>query len=451
MRGGSKVWSGEVYYGEAARAIRLPKLEHERFGAKPVFLAPRCAFRRVFADGEALVRAEVGIIGRELRSMVDSQALNIVSSLLGFQVEVQQRGRAAIACPFQNIGQSLAPLYLYATTPRSHHLDSLRAVQAGEPMIIVEHEDEISFRGRHIRTVGPPLEKKVYFAWGTSRGNTVGVWFLNRVELGATLTRELRLCLSRLHTERQVLKIVLGLIAAKQIRYVSHTESGENLERYLNEATRVISRDHFGSVNQKPLLEMINSCDNLVSEDERIVILEELDRVRRQVLKKVDAQMVPAASLSPPAITFQNVETVVFGRSGVTVERKETVEKQYNVNTSGQGNLVNIAEYMVGVTNTVQQNIQDAKVGSDAKELVTELMRRIADLSPTIDPAVAEQMGDDVKALSEQMKKVNPRREWYQLSLKGLKEAAEALGEVGKPILETVLKLAPMLVSGSPT
>jgi hypothetical protein len=55
-------------------------------------------------------------------------------------------------------------------------------------------------------------------------------------------------------------------------------------------------------------------------------------------------------------------------------------------------------------------------------------------------------MGSDVETLSKEMSQPKPRRAWYELSLKGLREAAEAVGEIGKPIVETVKLLWPLLL-----
>ena len=125
------------------------------------------------------------------------------------------------------------------------------------------------------------------------------------------------------------------------------------------------------------------------------------------------------------------------------------MEKPMAVTTSGQGNIVNVAEFMRDVTNTVNQNVGQASTPDDVKALVKELADRIAAVALQVAPETAEQMGGDVKALSDEMTKTQPRRKWYQLSLDGIKEAAEAVGEIGKPILETAVKLMPLLLPGS--
>ena len=59
---------------------------------------------------------------------------------------------------------------------------------------------------------------------------------------------------------------------------------------------------------------------------------------------------------------------------------------------------------------------------------------------------MGDSMARDVESLCKETASSKPRRKWYEMSIEGLKEAAEAVGEVGKPILKTVGKLLPMLV-----
>ena len=64
----------------------------------------------------------------------------------------------------------------------------------------------------------------------------------------------------------------------------------------------------------------------------------------------------------------------------------------------------------------------------------------------SVNPTKIQQMAGDLKTLSDEMVKAEPRRKWYELSLEGIKEAAKAIGEIGKPVIETVTKLIPLLI-----
>ena len=86
-----------------------------------------------------------------------------------------------------------------------------------------------------------------------------------------------------------------------------------------------------------------------------------------------------------------------------------------------------------------------SEVGSDIQELIEQLIKQVNEVSKTCKVAHADSMARDVESLTKEVASKSPRREWYELSVKGLKEAATAIGEVGKPILETLQKLAPLV------
>jgi hypothetical protein len=130
----------------------------------------------------------------------------------------------------------------------------------------------------------------------------------------------------------------------------------------------------------------------------------------------------------------------------INVKEIKVAERITNVENIGPGAIVNIAEYMNHVTNTVNQSIGSSAQSNEVKSLVKDLTSQIKDAASKMDPKTAKQMGDDLEVLSKEMTNPSPRKKWYELSLDGLKEAAQAIGEIGKPILETIAKLRPLIL-----
>ena len=137
------------------------------------------------------------------------------------------------------------------------------------------------------------------------------------------------------------------------------------------------------------------------------------------------------------------VET--YQHEGEFVMTKES--KQITINSEGQGNIINIADYMRDVTNTVHQSINQSAASDEIKDLVKKLTEQVTAITAQVDTKVAEQMGGDLEVLGKEMTKSEPRKRWYELSLDGLKEAAVAVGELGTPILETLSKLSPLILA----
>lgn len=117
-----------------------------------------------------------------------------------------------------------------------------------------------------------------------------------------------------------------------------------------------------------------------------------------------------------------------------------------NIGSVGPGAIVNIAEYLANVTNTVTQNVNTSTQSEEVKSLVALLAAKVKDASAHIDAEKTEELGRNLEALSKEMARPKPSRKWYEVSLSGLKEAAEAVGQVGKPILEVLAKLSPLVL-----
>jgi uncharacterized protein YjbI with pentapeptide repeats len=94
----------------------------------------------------------------------------------------------------------------------------------------------------------------------------------------------------------------------------------------------------------------------------------------------------------------------------------------------------------------VHQNLTKSPATDEVKLLVRQLIEQIQTIANKVPSAATTQMGEDAVILSREMAKPTPRREWYELSATGLKDAATAAGEIGKPLLEIVAKLASLLV-----
>jgi hypothetical protein len=135
-----------------------------------------------------------------------------------------------------------------------------------------------------------------------------------------------------------------------------------------------------------------------------------------------------------------NVAQWVGKKSFFNIYVKEAAMKKYNIHAE-KGAIVNVAKYMNYVTNTVNQNLEKSNASDELKSLVKQLTKQIEEVSESIDIKKTEQMGSGLETLTKEISIQEPRKEWYHLSLKGIKEAAEAVGSIGKPIIETVTKL----------
>lgn len=83
--------------------------------------------------------------------------------------------------------------------------------------------------------------------------------------------------------------------------------------------------------------------------------------------------------------------------------------------------------------------------GVHLQEEVRRLKEMIQALPHTVAHEKAKQMADDATTLEQEANREQPRKEWCQLSLKGLTNAAKAVGEVGVPLAKTIQQIATTL------
>ncbi|MCF0065682.1 hypothetical protein MUK70_11425 [Dyadobacter chenwenxiniae] len=151
----------------------------------------------------------------------------------------------------------------------------------------------------------------------------------------------------------------------------------------------------------------------------------------------------------PGLLELVNVDRYRLIQTAVYMTQNDN-SKHINVhNENSPGAITNVADYMADVTNHVNQQLGSANSPTELKELVIQLSERIAALSSDIDTKTAETLGKDVKALSEELASTTPRKSWFSMAIESIKNVVVPLGEIAKPVLETIAKLTPLLLAAS--
>lgn len=111
--------------------------------------------------------------------------------------------------------------------------------------------------------------------------------------------------------------------------------------------------------------------------------------------------------------------------------------------------VVQLADYMENVSAVVKATARDACQSEQVKQLITQLAEEVHLLSVGATAAHESEfrkLAKSVKRLGEEVAEADPDRAWYDVSLKGIAEAATAIGNVASPIVEIVKTLRPLLV-----
>jgi hypothetical protein len=98
-------------------------------------------------------------------------------------------------------------------------------------------------------------------------------------------------------------------------------------------------------------------------------------------------------------------------------------------------------------TTTSSQQIIGAGTSDDIKSLVEQLTQAVENMSSALPEEIVRQVKQNLVVLTGEATSKSPRKEWWQLSVEGLKKAATDVGEIGKPVIELVARIVPLLLA----
>jgi len=467
-RGADWAWLDEHVYCSADRALRFVRLPVKTTDWKGNV---RCAFRRLLTDGKAVTRVEVGMSwipqGKEtflwrdwdravsleqdpteqIRSpLLDVSPVDIVEHIIGIPATIHPilpiKAGASTERPLILQGQRLAELYWKATASNKSTGPSNGAVADGLPIALIECRSHwIERLPKNFIRVNPASAAQVNLAFGRmkTQWGPLGVWFLGHERAYAEESRSLRLCLLRLHAEQEVLDIVLGRLSNGSIEYRSSDGLAERIEDYLNVATERIFRRSWGKVEQSAILQALDAAEATEYRAIRAHLAERLEGARRQIVQKLELF---------ERRNYVRADRFIRVEPGATYieEVTQMADNSRTINV-GSGAIVNAPLVIADQIENSFNVVKESNVNPDLKNLLNELLKQIATVSKDMPAAKAQQMASDAETLVKEVSSPAPRKKWYQLSIEGLQEAAKAVGEIGKPILETTAKLLPLIVS----
>jgi len=340
-------------------------------------------------------------------------------------------------------GKFLAQLFAYASMKgrdAEHIKTGMQLIESADPLILAELGPDEFVQDTHELPMRNGIRKvnrdcvngaEALFCRLKAASGIVSMWLLQGGSATSEQVRSLRICLTRLHAEREVLDLILKQIHRRRLLNPSTEEAVDLLDAYFNDHIKLINRSEWAGMNQSEIIAAFDATQAVVRPASQAQLISRYKGSRRQVWQKVQR-------FQEERRATRLVESVTVKQGGLYVEKQ--------VNVSGTGNIVNVAEYMSNVTNTVHNNLAQSSADSEVRSLIAELNRQVESVAPNADPGQIKKMGKNLERLSEEVANDEPDKRWYELSLKGIKEAAETVGEIAGPILKTVGKLVTLLL-----
>ena len=446
MRGaaGLAPWDDELFFSAANCALKFPYLERALIGQA----SPRGAFRRLFCDGRAVVRVEIGVAATQNHALTDHEVLKVVESYLRLPTRIVQFRTTGMNKPLFMQGRGLAKSYAAATTETDSEVHT-QIVHSCDPMVLVEYVaseiDTLPHRsitmkaGDHnLAYTRLHIHNKTICVWFLERKRSDPAWWsLRRVSKNHDTTlRRVRLCLFRLHAEHQVLGAILRMVSQGVIKYEPKTRAGDVFEDYLNRTTRHLYQKTFDGVEQGQMRQAMMAYEQYVSVAERNILLQELQKARRQIVRKIER--ITQATQQETKIYYVNVK-------GDIVEGDKIVN---NVNTNitfGDNNVFH-GDVIAAGNITDSFNKAESIEQDDLQKAVKDLTKTVAQLCEQLpDNEDQQQVSRKLKTLVEEASAKKPDKSWLELSGKGLIEAAKTVAAMATPVTTAVKAVLSLL------
>lgn len=332
-RGGIEGWVGENVICEASNALRFNKKIKYTSRNSDYSLLLKCAFKRLYFDGKAVGKYEVGIHPptNTASILTKEQCREFIEYCLALPVSVRSYRGSAHNCPLIYSGKHLARLYTNATTKngcggsRSSH-DWW--VQSGQPLLFLELDEKddikIPFWSRPL-AVSEKHDFRLFHCLVPYGGSYFRMWILIKSAdqiwsnhygycYKYITSRALRISLMRLHAEHECLRLTLRNILNENIIFEPRSKRSDKLQAYLNDATRNISRIETNTSSKNFDTEITEiarrSFDtiNVGQRDNLLKSIEELD-FRKNVFRKLEKYIEQWSQSKEVTINVNNGDT----------------------------------------------------------------------------------------------------------------------------------------------
>ena len=381
--GGLCGWVGENEMCEAHRSLQLsccPKVNDARSGK--VF-STRIAFRRLYFDGLAVGKFELGISTRTRKNVALSKhaVKDLVNSFLNMPVRLRECESDFRECLLGHSAQYVARLYYYATTKsKDEQITSSNAwmICPGIPLLFLECQSyenvPAPYWSRKVEINDYDLD--LYNCLVPFYGKYFRLWLLHNYSYsisGLEAARRLRIYLLRLHAEHESLRLVLSNIISENIAIQSRTKLSDNLQCYLNMAIRRIGilDSKFSNQFEDEICEIARESMHTIIPGQRDELIDVLERInmRKNIFKKVKDYIKKITIIG-------NVGEVVMGdvfkdiNQSIIATRGAIADGVITLKNQGKTDLADVISQLDEIISSVDTNILSNKKKAECADLL---------------------------------------------------------------------------------
>lgn len=139
------------------------------------------------------------------------------------------------------------------------------------------------------------------------------------------------------------------------------------------------------------------------------------------------------------------VQIVIFENSSFAGSINMAAEENKMTTFNQQHQKVIGDQFNAGGDININKRIMAADIPDETKTLLAQLANAVTEMKKSLSKEDAQQAAEDLNAIVEGAVTKRHSRKWWHVSVDGLKRAATKLGALGKPVLELLAEIIPVL------
>lgn len=362
--GGLPGWVGESAICEANRALRFSKFPRFTDSTSGLNVPLSLAFRRFYFDGVAVGKFEVGLTtdNKDTQTFTRKQTSEFIKHCLNLPVIVPAISGKAVSSETTEqitstvLGQAGKPLARFYAASSISHPPPIKLenwwVLPGTPLLFLVHKASerihIPYFGKTIPH-SENLECELSYCEVPFAGRNLRMWVIGLTPYANyTDVRALRICLLRLHAEHESMRLILQNIATNRIDITPRTNASNTLQRYLNEATKKISRlsSEADQLSEGDLAELARESEDIMNpgaRDALLIALKNLD-VRKNIFYKVVDYVTTQINIEELNMDTGSKYNISGGQIGAVGDHASSSNNVFNQWNQSGGDLKQLAK-----------------------------------------------------------------------------------------------------------
>lgn len=457
-------YSFKYKYCIANRAIRAIKNEKTILGRKSYGFIPSYFSRKLYIE-DIICRYEFSCSSIDKTNYYKhplkiDEFFYLIYEFLDFQLTMPVLGEESKDFKLFEIGHKLAQLYHNATTfndaPSNIKNNELH-IKSGNPCMIVEfNKNELSNQLRKIKDV-KTIYKNIFYGieihfmaiyipvcTPNRDDKIVNTWFIEKSPKKENyFTKEwvmnLKSNIIKNHTQQECIKRVLCSISDNQINPYKGNLFSDRLQQYLNDTTKILQKEKYYGVPFKEISEYSCSFDDLRILQEREDILECLQGIRGNILKKVENFIISQEDKTNE-VTIINSSCYYFAKI-VREGDKNMVEikTDFGKNSTFYGPVI-IGKNISKCFNSINSIKPKNKEEENLKDKLNELTNLVNKLCQEIPEKEGKQVSNDLNTLVSEVTEIEvPRKPNLILAANGILDGAKKCLDIF-PSIESVIE-----------